>query len=330
MMRRLKNTDKSGFKHFFLIIKGYLEHFYKGRSSTPKRIQEIRKEKRKVTAFYSFKNNLAFTLISLCIFTFLFSIPIPHYLLYLLIYGIAWLLLYPFLSDFYFYASYYDTWKIVARLLLSSKNERQRSDLNLDRFQVNYNKLRKGLKKRIRTSRGNLLTYDYEISRIAQDIDTFFDATTKILFRRKVMSIPFSPHDEYDMLMEDIEIQSRFDDWCQNIEPPPDVYEFEAWEIKEIDFRTIDKFLKYFGDIIIRKPRTKAINTVAIGELFRRWNLIVKKVNEPIFEESKKDVEKYYDEKRERRGFLLKMLFELSVLLMVGVISGVLAILLFN
>jgi hypothetical protein len=53
--------------------------------------------------------------------------------------------------------------------------------------------------------------------------------------------------------------------------------------------------------------------------------LIVKKVNEPIFEESKKDVEKYYDEKRERRGFLLKMLFELSVLLMVGIISGVLA-----
>ena len=321
MMRGLKNTDKSGFKRFFSIIKGYLKHFYKGRSSTPKRIQEIKKERAKFMLLYSFKNNLASTLISLCLFTFLFfKVPSPHYVL---AYVIAWLLLYPFLSDFIFCAAYYNTWEDVARLLLSSKNEGQKSDLNLERFQINYNRLRKCLKKRIRTSRGNLLTYDYEISRIVRDIDTFFDATTKILFRRKVMSIPFSPHDEYDMLMEDIEIQSRFDDWCQNIEPPPDVYEFEAWEIKEFDFRTIDKFLKYFGDIIIRKPRTKAINTVAIGELFRRWNLIVKKVNEPIFEESKKDVEKYYDEKRERRGFLLKMLFELSVLLMVGIITGI-------
>ena len=297
------------------------------RSSTPKR-KKIINERVKIVCLYPFKNNLLSTSIAFCLFIVNFLIKQDLYSL--LTYSIAWLMLYPFLSDFLFYASYYDTRNAVARLLPSSKNEGQRFDLKLERFQINYNRLRKGLKKHIRASRGNLLTYDYEISRIVQDIDTFFDATTKILFRRKVMSIPFSPHDEYDMLMEDIEIQSRFDDWCQNIEPPPDVYEFEAWEIKEIDFRTIDKFLKYFGDIIIRKPRTKAINTVAIGELFRRWNLIVKKVNEPIFEESKKDVEKYYDEKRERRGFLLKMLFELSVLLMVGVISGVLAILLFN
>jgi len=213
----------------------------------------------------------------------------------------------------------------VAKLLHSSKNEGNRSDLNLERFQINYNRLRKCIKKRIRTSRGNLLTYDYEISRIVQDIDTFFDATTKILFRRKVMYIPFSPHDAYDKFMENIEIQSRLaDDRWQNIEPPPNEYEFEAWEIKEIDFGTIDRFLQYFSDVIIRKPRTKTINTVAIGELFRKWNFIVKKVNEPIFEESKKDVEKYYDGKRERRGFLLKLLFELSVLLMVGIISGLL------
>ena len=295
------------------------------RSPTPKRKKQIINERVKIIVLYPFKNNLLSTSISLCLFTVLFfiSIPSPYYLV---IYVIAWWMLYPFFSDFLFYASYYDTRNAVARLLPSSKKEGQRFDLKLERFQINYNRLRKGLKKHIRASRGNLLTYDYEISRIVQDVDTFFDATTKILFRRKVMSIPFSPHDEYDMRLEDIEIQSRLaDDRWQNIEPPPSEYEFEAWEIKEIDFRTIAKFLKYFGDIIIRKPRTKAINTVAIGELFRKWNLIVKKVNEPIFEESKKDVEKYYDEKRERRGFLLKMLFELSVLLMVGIISGVLA-----
>lgn len=288
------------------------------RSSTLKRKKQIINERVKIMVLYPLKDNLLSTLISFSLF--IFSAIIKQDIYRLLTYFIAWLMLYPFLLDFIFYVSYYNTRDAVARLLLSGKNEGQRSDLNLEKFQINYNNLRKSLKKRIRSSRGNLLTYDYEISRIVRDIDTFFDATTKILFRRKVMSIPFSPHDEYDMLMEDLEIQSRVDDWLQNIEPPPDKYEFEAWEIEKIDFETIDKFLKYFGEIIIRKPRTKAINTVAIGELFRRWNLIVEKLNKDIFGKSKNDVEKYYDERRERRGFLLKMLFEVSVLLMVGVI----------
>ena len=198
-------------------------------------------------------------------------------------------------------------------------------------FQVNYNKLRKNLKKRIRGSHGNLLAYDYEISRIIRDIDTFFDATTKILFRRKVMSIPFSPHDEYDIFIADTERQSRLsDDRWQNIEPPPREYEFEAWEIKEIDFRTVNTFLRYFGDTIIRKPRTKTINTVAIGELFRSWNVIVKNLDKDIFEESKNDVEMYYDERREKRGLILKTSYELLILLTVGVIVAVIVNLLFN
>ena len=196
---------------------------------------------------------------------------------------------------------------------------------------MNYNKLRKTLKKRIRSPHDSLITYDYEISRIVRDIDTFFDATTKILFRRKIMSIPFSPHDEYDIFIANTERQSRLsDDMWQNIDPPPSEYEFEAWEIKEIDFRTIDKFLQYFGDIVIRKPRTRAINTVAIGELFRRWNLIVKNLDEDIFEESKDDVEKYYDERREKRGLILKMFSELLTLLVLGIISGAIVNSLFN
>jgi hypothetical protein len=240
-------------------------------------------------------------------------------------------MLYPVYSDLIFYGSYYNTWGFVANILLPSKSDRQKSDLNFESFQVNYNKLRKTLKKRIRGSHGNLLAYDYEISRIIRDIDTFFDATTKLLFRRKVMSIPFSPHDEYDIFIADTDRQSRLsDDRWQNIELPPSEYEFEAWEIKKIDFMTIDKFLQYFGDIIIRKPRTKAINTVAIGELFRRWNLIVKNLDKDIFEESKNDVEKYYNEKRERRGLILKMFYELSVLLIMGIIVAVIVNLLFN
>ena len=293
------------------------------RSSTLKTKKQIINERVKIMVFYLFKNNLLST--SIAFFLFIVSFLIKPDLYALLTNSIAFLMLYPFLSDIIFYASYYDTRNAVAKLLHSSKNEGNRSDLNLERFQMNYNKLRKCLKKRIRTSRGNLLTYDYEISRIVQDIDTFFDATTKILFRRKVMSIPFSPHDAYDKFMEDFEIQLRLaDDRGQNSEPPPNEYEFEAWEIKEIDFWTIDRFLQYFSDVIIRKPRTKTINTAAIGELFRSWNSIVEKINKDIFEESKNDVETFYDERQERRSLLLKTLFELSVLLMVGIISGLL------
>lgn len=332
MVSELKNTDGSGFKRFFSIIKRYLGHFYIDRSSTPKRLQEIRKERIKIMLFYPLKNNPTTTLISLAlfIFTFWFFAKQPNPYL-LLTYSIAWLILYPVYSDFIFYRSYYNTWKFVASILLLSKSDRQKSDLNFESFQVNYNGLRKNLKKRIRGSHGNLLAYDYEIGRIIRDIDTFFDATTKILFRRKVMSIPFSPHDEYDIFIVDTERQSRLsDDMWQNIEPPPSEYEFEAWEIKEIDFRTVDTFLRYFGDTIIRKPRTKTINTVAIGELFRKWNVIVKNLNKDILEESKNDVEMYYDERREKKGHILKISYELLVLLTVNVLVAVIVKLLFN
>jgi hypothetical protein len=333
MVSELKNAEGSGFKRVFSIIKRYLSHFYIGRSSTLKRLQEIRKERIKNMLFYPVKNNPTTTLISFSIifaFTFLPSVnqSNPYFLLINLI---AWLRLYPVFSDFIFYRSYYNTWELVVNILLLSKSDRQKSDLNFERFQVNYNGLRKNLKRRIRGLHGNLLAYDYEISRIIRDIDTFFDATTKILFRRNVMFIPFSPHDAYNLFIVDTERQSRLsDDRWQNIEPPPSEYEFEAWEIKEIDFRTIDTFLRYFGDTIIRKPRTKTINTVAIGELFRNWNEIIKNLNNDIFEESKNDVEKYYDEKQERRNLILKTSYELLVLLITGIIVTVIVNLLFN
>ena len=192
MMRGLKNTDKSGFKRFFSIIKEYLEHFYKGRPSTPKRLQEIQWERLKIQFLYPFKNNLRYILI---FFVFLVcfvipllrldpfsdflweSIPYPYsfYIFSFLsisIYVFGWFILYRMVSDMGFYTSYYNTWDVVVRHL-SSKNEGKKSDLNLELFQLNYNMLRKGLKKRIRLLRANFLTYDYEISRINRDIDTF-------------------------------------------------------------------------------------------------------------------------------------------------------------
>lgn len=335
MMRGFKNTDTLGFKRFFS---------YKGRSPTPKRLQEIQREKIKIMLLYPVKNNLRDILIFVflvCFFiTLIILVPFSDFLwefipdpysfyiflfLYISLYAFTWFTFYRIASDGRFYASYYNTWAVVVRHL-SSKNEGKKSDLNLDLFQLNYNMLRKSLKNRIRLLRANFLTYDYEISRINRDIDTFFDATTKILFRRKVMATQFFPHDEYDISMKETEIQSQLSDyrWQNTKGRPPGEYELEAREGEGIDYRTIDVFLQYFGDIIIRKPRKKAMNTAAIGELFRSWNSIVEKINKDIFEESKNDVEKFYDERQERRSLLLKTLFELSVLLMVGIISGLL------
>lgn len=199
-----------------------------------KGIQTIRKERVKVSILNSFKNNLTYNLISILLFVFFFLSPNQSSPYYLLIYFIAVLMLYPFFSDLFFYASYYDTWENVEGLLSLNKNE-EKYDLTSEKFQINYNKLRINLKKRIRSSGGNLLTYDYEINRIMRDIDTFFDATIKILLRRKIMSIPFSPHDEY--FMKEIQEQSHLNDdiFLQKIEPQLSKLDFETWEIKNIN-----------------------------------------------------------------------------------------------
>lgn len=300
----------------------------KDNSSKIEKRKDIRNERIKILLLYPFKNNWIITTISLGIFIIYFMrAPLSPF--YLTIYAFAWWMLYPFISDLLFYGSYFVAYDDVRNLLFLSKNEGEKYDLSLEKFQKNYNKLRKRLKRLILAPSGNLLTYDYEISRIVRNIDTFFDATIKILYKRKVMPIPFSPHDEYYKFMEEVEIQSRLDDekW-QNIEPPPSEYDFEAWEIKVVNFETISAFLRYFGDVVIRKPRTKGLNTIAIGELFRKWNLIIQKIDPSIFNESKKDVENYYDERRERRGFLISKLFELIALigitLILAVITGIL------
>jgi hypothetical protein len=283
-----------------------------GSSEKRKRV----KERVKILLLYSFKNHWLPSSISIIIFILFFILnhvrPNPYNIL---LYLSAILLLLPFVSDVRFYASYFNACYSVKRLL------EETSDLNLEKFQRDYNELRKLLKKRIVFS-GNILTYDYEISRIIHDIDTFFDATIKILFRKRVMSIPFSPHDAYYQFIEREEIQSRlYDDRWQNIEPPPSEYEFEAWEIKDVNFRTIDTFLQYFGDIVIKKPRVRTINTVAIGEIFRRWSEIIKKIDPKTFDESKRDVELYYNEKRERSGFFLTKVYELFIAMLIALIT---------
>lgn len=274
----------------------------------------------KVIAIQLLKNNRGQLIIFISAML-LFLKELPNLISYVW-YFIALLMLYFIYNDLKFYVYYYDTWEFIEKILLLTKIETENSDF--EKFQINYNNLRKNIKKRLRSSRGNLLTYDYEINRIIQDIDTFFDATIKILFRRKIMTIPFSPHDAYEIILEETDKQSQLHHFMdEDIESPPIEYDFEYRKINQIDFYAINKFLKYFGDINIRKQKIKFVNTVAIGELFRRWNLIIEKLERNIFEESKNDVEKYYDKKREKKGLILKMLFELLVLFMLTILSGI-------
>ena len=102
------------------------------RSSTLKTKKQIINERVKILVFSLFKNNLLSTSIAFCLFIVSFLIKQDIYAL--LTNSIACLMLYPFLSDIIFYASYYDTRNAVAKLLHSSKNEGNRSDLNLERF----------------------------------------------------------------------------------------------------------------------------------------------------------------------------------------------------
>ena len=103
--------------------------------------------------------------------------------------------------------------------------------------------------------------------------------------------------------------------------------DYEKWKITDenrIDFNTINEFLKYFGDIVIRKPRTNVINLIAIGEFFRKWNLIVEKLENEMYEQSKKDVEYYYDKRQDRADFLIKKGLEILIIFIITITTGLL------
>jgi hypothetical protein len=93
-----------------------------GLEDTSKRILEITKERVKVSIRNSFKNNLILTLVSI-IFLIIYFLNSKN-LYYLPIYFIALLMLYPFFSDLFFYASYYETWESVTELLFLNKDEK--------------------------------------------------------------------------------------------------------------------------------------------------------------------------------------------------------------
>ena len=281
-------------------------------SSTPERIKKIRVEKRKI--LLSLNKRTALISLSMVLLFLLINLNKSELVFYSFIfYAAAIFILLLSLKKTNLYKSYYYTWESVEKLLLTNRTDEQEYDLYLENFQINYNKLRKRLKYYLQSSSANFSTHNYEISRIIQDIDTFFDVTIKILFRKKIMTIPFCHEDEQDMFIEAVERQVELD--------------YERWKsTKEdvIDFNTINEFLKYFGNIVIRKPRTKVINLIAIGELFRKWNIIIEKFDNETYKQSKKDVEYYYDKRQDRTDFLIKIGFEILIVFTITITTGLL------
>jgi len=302
-------------------------------------LEVLKKQRNKYIFKRSFQNSMKNTIFGiLCIIVSLIILPsglwlkeLPSYFfaLILIIEFVGIALLLPFYYEIKFFSVYYNTYYSIMHILHSKQTEKY--DSYLEKFQINYNILRKQMKKQIISSKGNFLTYDYEIKRIVHEIDTFFDSTTRILFQRKVMSIPYLPREEVEQsLIKEKEqylieqkarrlskYDQRFDDYDQYNE-----YDLDNHDINEINFNSIKEFMRIYGKFIIKNPQTKSINTVAIAELFRKWNSVVNRLEPDIFEQSKKDVDKYYSKKQENQNYLFYKACEIIIIFIITIVSG--------
>ena len=290
-------------------------------------LEDLNKERHEFILKKPFKNNMDYTIfgiffiiISLIVHSYNLSNGLSTYLfaLTLIIEFIGIALLLPFISELKFISLYYSTCYSIMHILHSKQKKKQ--DSYLEKFQINYNNLRKQIKKRIISSKGNFLTYDYEIKRIVHEIDTFFDSTTRILFRRKIMGIPYLPREEIEQYLEKTARQHYTYDQKLDVY---DQYDPDNHEIKVINFTSIKEFMRIYGKLIIKKPRKKVINTVAIAEFFRKWNSVVNQLEPEIFEQSKKDVDKYYSKKQERQNYLFSKLYEIFVIFLITITTGI-------
>lgn len=293
-------------------------------------LEDLKKQRKDFVLKRAFENSRDYTLIGMVllatylIITFynLWGDEVSSYFLVLSYFiefvGIA--LLIPFYSELKFFDLYYKTYFSIKHIIYSKNKEKH--DLHLENFQIRYNNLRKQMKKQIISSKGNFLTYDYETNRIVHEIDTFFDATIKILFRKKIMDIPYLPREEVEKYVEEMIKQSHLDDQKWGDIEPPDELNPDSYEIKTINFISIGDFMRIYGNFIIGNPRKKAINTIAIAELFRKWNSVVKRLEPEIFEESKKDVERYYNKKQELHTHLFSKAYEIFVIFLITILSG--------
>ena len=298
-------------------------------------LENLKKQKKHIFK-KSFKNSIKNTIFGiLCIILSLLIIlynlrikelSLSFLMLSFIIQFTGFIFLLPFYHEYIFFRLYYKTYYSIMHLLYSKQKEKY--DSYLENFQINYNELRKQMKKQIISSKRNFLTYDHEINRIVHEIDTFFDSTILILFKRHTMDIPYLPREEIEQYLKDeLEETARqyhmddqkFDDFIPYDRSDPDNY-----NINEINFESIKEFMRIYGKLIIKNSRKKSINTVAIAELFRKWNSIVNQLEPEIFEQSKKDVDKYYSKKQERQNYLFSKAYEIFVIFLITIISGIL------
>ncbi len=237
--------------------------------------------------------------------------------------GFGLIVCYIIFSDMSYYRTFCDTKNAIGKLSPPKKGGMHTSGNNLEAFQINYNKLRKKLKRRIENLNYNFQNYEYENENILRDIDIFFNTTIQILYKERVMNLPYTPKEDYQDFLDEHDEQTPDDDeGCIPAEvlkkefDEADPFNYDFWDIKKIDYSTIYKFLNHFENIFIQTPKARTINIVAMAEFFERWNQILEKLEPDIYKESKNKIDKYYTEKesfnKSRNGYVFKIIYTIA------------------
>lgn len=98
-------------------------------------------------------------------------------------YIVVFLILLPFIKDLLFYRQHSMTLKRLKAMKEASENNKKIGSLYFDFFMSGYDNLRTHIKDTVKNSESYLVSHNQEIINILQDIDLFFDVTTKIFMK---------------------------------------------------------------------------------------------------------------------------------------------------
>lgn len=98
-------------------------------------------------------------------------------------YIVAFLILLPFVKELLFYHQHSMTLKRLKVLKDANEDNKKIGALYFDFFMSGYDNLRTHIKDTVKNSKSYLVSHNQEISNISQDIDLFFDVTTKIFMK---------------------------------------------------------------------------------------------------------------------------------------------------
>lgn len=267
------------------------------------------------------------------IYSSIYSINFLGQLPFFIIGSLIILFYYYTFSDFMYYGTYYNTQKYIRNL----KSNKQDKNIDLENFQISYNKLRILLKKRIKKFTDNLLSYDYKTDCILQKIDIFFDVTINILFKRGVMNISYTPDQEYSDFIEEVYPEHNVGNEREEFKPPIDALDHEYWAITKIDYEALDKFIDSFGNVLIKSSRPKSINLYVIEQFFDEWTSIIEDHESKLLIQSRYKVTEYYnkmetlnEKKNEQRGRIIELILTNFIAFVIAGILGLIVYLLTN